>query len=149
MAKAIDSIGGLDQQLRSHLLKHNRSFSNDASAHLPTDIRLRAAMDTGTIRPIWQRFEGRDVPSWEQTSDSNVFVDVARLLEAEAKVGDKQESSLIFKSELAPEVTIHSGLRSIVSRTETVEIKHGRKMNVAIVSLSAIGIHSDAATKVS
>ncbi|MBN8541125.1 MAG: hypothetical protein J0L82_12110 [Deltaproteobacteria bacterium] len=136
MLKALISIRGLDQKLRDHL------STQSESGHLPKDIRLRAALDVGAIRPVWQRFEGRDVPSWEQAAESNVFVDVARLLEAEAKVGDKAESSLIFKGERAEEISAQMEKRFPGVRYASfaaVEIKHGRKLDVTISSLNGFG----------
>ncbi|MDZ4082312.1 MAG: hypothetical protein U1E10_05220, partial [Bdellovibrionales bacterium] len=134
LSKTIASVRELDQKLRSHLTAQETS-------KLPDDIRLRAALDVGTIRPVWQRFEGRDVPSWEQTADSNVFVDVARLMEAEAKVGNQAESALIFKHELSKG---HSGTFGHFTAFPLVEIKHGRKLNVAISSLGELGFRTEA-----
>jgi hypothetical protein len=134
LSKTIASVRELDMRLRSHLSDHDHDAKD--SPKLPGDIRLRAALDIGTIRPVWQRFEGRDVPSWEQTADSNVFVDIARLMEAEAKVGNQAESALIFKHELSKEL---SGTFGNFTAYPLVEIKHGRKLNVAISSLGNVG----------
>ena len=122
----VDSIRGLDQLLKFHV----RDFRDANNKPLPQDLRLRAALSVGAIRPTWQRFEGRDVPSWEQTSDSSVFVDIARLLEAEAKAGNKSESSIIVQRDLAEEA-----LGASVTQLASVVIKHERKVDVSIASL--------------
>ncbi len=141
MLKAPTSIRRLDQKLREHL------SSQGESGQLPKDIRLRAALDVGLIRPVWQRFLGRDVPSWEQTAESNVFVDVARLLEAESKIGDKAESSLIFKDGLSKEVSFQMAKRFPgvqYSSFVAVELKHGRKLDVTVSSLNRLGFPVEA-----
>lgn len=129
-SKTVRSIRELDSKLKEHL--------SDAGLdqEFPRDVRLRAALDIGAIRPTWQKFEGRDVPGWEQAQDSTVFVDVARLLEAESKIGEKGESSLILKDGLREELEKDSKT-DLRTKSELVEIKHGRKINVMIASLGA------------
>lgn len=133
---ALDSIQALNLSLRTHL---NEAVMRDLPG-FPTDLRLRAAVDVGAIRPVWQRFEGRDVPAWEQARDSTVFLDLARLMEAESKLG-LQDSSIVCRQRLlvADEVPLKEDpLDSILKdvRTDiTVEIKHGRKMDLALIPL--------------
>ena len=125
----IKSIRDLDTQLKAHLLENSSKLGKD----FPNHLRIRAAIDAGAIKPSWQHFEGRDVPSWEQTSDSNIFVDVARLLEAESKVGDKTKSSMIIKN--LPDTTFQ--LKDLAVIVTSVVIKHGRSLDVKIASLES------------
>jgi hypothetical protein len=122
----VSSIRGLNDGLKNHA----HDWLRKESEEFPQDMRLRAAIGIGAIRPTWQRFEGRDVPSWEQTDDSSVFVDVARLLEAESKVASKTESSIIVRREISDEA-----LGKVDIRSALVEIKHERKIEVSIASL--------------
>lgn len=126
VAQTVSSIRQLDRGLELHA----REWRSKTSAEFPQDIRVRAAIGVGAIRPTWQRFEGRDVPSWEQTDGSSVFVDLARLLEAESKIGNKSESAIIVQSELSKEALGSSSINRA-----TVEIKHERKIDVSIASL--------------
>lgn len=126
----IKSIRDLDAQLKAHLIE-NRSRLGDT---FPNNLRIRAAIDAGAIKPSWQHFEGRDVPSWEQTSDSNIFVDVARLLEAESKVGDKLKSSMIVKNVPNAKDGAAFQLKDLSVITTSVVIKHGRSLDVKIAS---------------
>lgn len=125
----INSIKKLNSQLESHI----QDCRNNLGDQYPNQIRLRAAVDAGAIKPCWQHFEGRDVPSWEQAANSSIFVDVARLLEAESKLGRKNHSALIFKNETS--MLEGSELEKLSIKTATVTIKHGRNLNVALAEL--------------
>lgn len=136
---ALMSIQALDKNLRTHL---ETSRVDRAQSDYPMDLRLRAAIDVGAIRPVWQRFEGRDVPAWEQARNSTVFLDVARLMEAEGKLGHQDSSIVCRQTMFAAEQTplskneISDLLKS--ARTDlSVEIKHGRKIDVALIPLSS------------
>jgi hypothetical protein len=129
--KAVTSVRDLDRDLRKHLADH----AVGENASYPVDVRIRAALDVGAIRPVWQRFEGRDVPGWEQAQNSTIFVDVARLMEAESKVGEKEESSIICSEGLF----LTAGVPAILSVSPlkaNVEIKHGRRVDVSIITLT-------------
>lgn len=140
LEKAVTSVRDLDRDLRKHLMAQ---ALGDYSGY-PVDVRIRAALDVGAIRPVWQRFEGRDVPGWEQAQNSTVFVDVARLMEAESKVGEKQESSIICSEQLFQSAGVPAIL-SINPFKANVEIKHGRRVDVSIVTLSSEPQNSAAA----
>lgn len=143
LEKAVASLGDLDLVLRKNLLE------NSSGEHVgyPTDVRIRAALDVGAIRPVWQRFEGRDVPGWEQAQNSTIFVDLARLMEAEAKVGEKAESSIVCSENLALLPGAPALLKANAVKAN-VEIKHGRRVDVSIVALnSQIKVEERAAAK--
>lgn len=132
LEKVVTSVRDLDRDLRKHLVEH---AVGDFSSY-PVDVRIRAALDVGAIRPVWQRFEGRDVPGWEQAQNSTIFVDVARLMEAESKVGEKDESSIICSEQLFQSAGVPAIL-SVNPFKANVEIKHGRRVDVSIVTLSS------------
>lgn len=127
----ISAVRELDQQLKKHIQLSKLKLGNN----YPDQIRIRAAVDAGAIKPCWQHFEGRDVPSWEQTSNSNIFVDVARLLEAESKVGNKSKSSLIIKNNAESQSSENFELKDLNVISTSVTIKHGRNLDVKIASL--------------
>lgn len=136
LSSALNSIQALNEDLKRHL----KQAQEREEPGFPMDLRLRAAVDVGAIRPVWQRFEGRDVPAWEQARNSTVFLDLARLMEAEGKLGNPESSivcrQMILASEQAPlnQKALPEFLKS--GRTDlTVEIKHGRKMDVALIPL--------------
>lgn len=129
--RAVTAVRALDRILRKHLEEQSRLARPISGVPFPADLRLRAALDRGAIRPTRQRFEGRDVAGWEQAGGSQVFVDVARLMEAESKTVPTDRSSIALKPELAPEV------RGAAPEAGEVEIKHGRMLKFAIVSLDA------------
>lgn len=136
LSSALNSIQALNEDLKRHL----KEAQEREEPGFPMDLRLRAAVDVGAIRPVWQRFEGRDVPAWEQARNSTVFLDLARLMEAEGKLGNPESSivcrQMILASEQAPlnQKAFPEFLKS--GRTDlTVEIKHGRKMDVALIPL--------------
>ena len=136
LEKAVKSVRDLDRDLRTHLFEQSVGQSWGENSGYPVDVRIRAALDVGAIRPVWQRFEGRDVPGWEQAQNSTVFVDVARLMEAESKVGEKEESSIICNERLF----LTTGVPAILSVNPykaNVEIKHGRRVDVSIVTLTS------------
>lgn len=75
------------------------------------------------------------MPGWEQAQNSTIFVDLARLMEAESKVGMKAESSIICSETLF----LLGGVPAILSENPfkaNVEIKHGRRVDVSIVTLT-------------
>ena len=114
-------------------LRHLEDERRKRGVEFPTDIRIRAAADVGVIRPIWQGSGGREVAGWEQTGNSNVFVDVARLMDIEAKSVSKSQSSLIVKTETIREPIL--SWQEISVRSE-VETKHGRRLDVTWGPLS-------------
>ncbi len=123
--RTVKAITQLDTILQVHLDEKSSTLRG-----YPNEIRLRAALDLGAIRPTWQRFEGRDVPGWEQAGGSHVFVDVARLMEAEAKTMDSNLSTIVLKPEFAEESN------TPVLQMREVDIKHGRKMKISVLALS-------------
>ena len=80
-------------------------------------MNFRAAMSVGEIRPIWQEFLAQKRPAWVSAGEKNVFVTVARLLEAEKKVVHEPKTTLIGDS------TFPVNMATTIGQ---VEIKHGR-----------------------
>lgn len=120
----IKAIAKLDFILRAHL--EEKSSTVDG---YPREICLRAALDLGAIRPTWQRFDGRNVPGWEQAGGSHVFVDLARLMEAESKTVQADRSAIVLKPEFANESSAQ------VLKVNEVAIKHGRLMRFSVIPL--------------
>jgi hypothetical protein len=102
----------------------------------PSEIGLRAAIGLGEVRPIMQRLNGREIPAWAQAGNSNVLVEVARLLEAETKVARPGESLLVMSATGSLEPASQSGFAA-ASRSATVEIKHGRAIHVRVTTLDS------------
>lgn len=124
----------LIQELNQILLNQHQLNVAKYGSEYPTEIFMRVAVEKGSIKPIWQNFEGRDVAGWLQASNSNVFVDVARLLEAESKLGNKSESTIVLSQ---GKEQLGEGFKIFKVHQDQVIIKHGRKINVSVISLGS------------
>lgn len=96
------------------------------------DLRFRATLVEGKIRPIWHEFQGVRYPSWEASGTTNVFLEAARMLEIEQQLDpERAESLLIVPDALADKLPGRWHLRR--SRRQA---KHGEVYNVAASRLS-------------
>jgi hypothetical protein len=97
---------------------------------LPKEFELRMAIDLGKIRPIWHELDGRKFPGWEQLGNSNVFVNLARMLEAESIIKTRQESIIVIRPELF-EMISNEFPRVDFHKTVSL-IKHNRSLDLYI-----------------
>ena len=75
LAKNLESVSA---EIRSQL-----NFSESI------ELKFRAAVALGQIRPIWINGGGQRLPSWNQVRDSLPFVDAARILDIEKQIDSK------------------------------------------------------------
>ena len=125
LATAIKVVRELERELKSEISK----ASSLHGAEFPAEVGLRAAIDEGEVKPVWQQLGGRQIPGWAQVGRSNVMLEVARLLDAETKVAARHESLLVAPeglASLAPE-TFHRSMR--------VPTKHGRELAIKVMDL--------------
>lgn len=125
--KMIDVLNDINHSLEAYISEKTKQFAQ--SANFPDKIRIRAAIEEGSIRPVWQNLEGTSKPSWEQTGTSKIFVSLARLLEAESKSFLAVQSTIIYDNELNKNKYAENTFDT------QVEIKHGRTVSVSIVPL--------------
>ncbi len=124
LRKALSLCFELKMALKAYLLEEK----------LSPDFELRIALQEGKIRPIWHELGGRKFPGWEQVGESTVFVDLARMLEAEAKVLPRSCSSLVLMPKLTESVKkLQPAL--LFQQYETT-IKHGRRLSLHMAKLS-------------
>lgn len=124
----IDVLGTINTSLENYVKEKTLQYKD--RFEFPNKIRIRAAVEEGSIRPVWQNMEGSSKPSWEQAGESKVFVDLARLLEAESKSFFSEQSTLIYDNLLNPTKYSENTFDT------HVEIKHGRKISVSIMPLA-------------
>lgn len=103
--------------------------------NLSDEFKLRIALDKGNIRPIWHEIGGKKLPGWEQVGTSTVFVDLARMLEAESKLNSRDITALVTTPELKANINLlNTGLSF---KSAAAVIKHGRNLNVDIAVLDS------------
>lgn len=134
-SETVENVIKLISEFNSDLEKHTQECKKKYGSEYPEKIHFRAALDFGAIKPIWQHFEGRDLAGWLQADDSLAFVNVARLLEAEAKVKGKSDTSIVINNETIDSSTLT--LQAPVYKIEKMDvtIKHGRIMNISLLNL--------------
>jgi hypothetical protein len=109
-------------------------LSRQGTRYVPA-LEYRAGISYGQIRPIWVG-EGRErLPSWTQTAGSMVFVECARLMEAEKELVKEKSlagSLTVFPNELLQRFSLgDAGLKGqLVLRAERVVGKHDRIYSV-------------------
>lgn len=119
----------LEASDRCYLRLQQVAKENDASAN--ATICFRMGMAAGRIRPIWVG-QGRDrLPAWTQTEDSMVFVDCARIMEAERelqKTLPENSSLVVIANELLQKHEIEEKLLhgTVVTRGKRIRGKHDR-----------------------
>lgn len=102
---------------------------------IPLNYELRIAMESGVIRPIWHDLGGKKLPGWEQVGASNVFVDLARMLEAESSQMPRSVTALVVKPEIGKLIKKFNS--KLVFEVTTTTIKHGRKLELEMAKLSS------------
>ena len=141
--KAIDSVERLNKIL---LTMANEDFGIQKQSEIHAkrlktalqNLRLRAAISDGQLKPTFQRCDGRDIPIWSQIGEKNIFVEVARLLEVESSIGTPMESVVLFKEDVVKNNYNQHNL-NWKARGVRLSAKHGREIHVAAASLPLVG----------
>ncbi len=130
-ALALDSV----QQIKIALDRFAIEL-NSGSEIGRLDIGFRAAVTTGSIKPIWQDTGSTKIPAWIQVGKSMPLVQVARILEFDRSFESSPGSCRVF----VPEFLFHS-LVSLPTYTHCIEKrlkrfdKHGTEYVVSVLEV--------------
>lgn len=105
-----------------------------AQAKFPAEFELRLALEYGRIKPVWNEMGSKQVPGWTQVGSSTVFVDMARMLEAESKLCSRSMTSIVLKPAAAQRV--RAFYPRLTFESVSANIKHGRRLDLEVATLT-------------
>lgn len=107
-------------------------------APLP-EIQFRAAISIGSIRPVWAEVGGEKKAEWRDATEHLLFLEQARLLEAEKSLANLSDGSSIVC--LAPNRPVLEPALGAPQAANSVVIKHDQKWEVCGWQLSRARPH--------
>lgn len=102
------------------------------------NIYFRAAISEGEIKPLWQEIQGQRRPAWAQAGNSNVFVENARLLEAEKLLKLGECSVLITMKSTLDRWSNDMIEYHWTEWSQPVPSKHGKQIDIALLKLASL-----------
>ncbi len=107
-------------------------------------IHFRSALGFGAIRPVWVKAGGVNRAEWTEAGKTNLFVDVARILEGERAVAPEGISTLVVAEALSMAAVSHGGdALELVKRSVEVFDKNRQPHRVALVAVYPAGLPSE------